>query len=116
MSKKEFEEISIPKWKLAIHNTAAKAYRVFKSAEEFDMVEAESASEAFAKSGLEDVYKIEFGAGEIRGNIDQSMLEEVVEAVEAATEEAPGEEASKEVPDELVAAAAQEAAQPQPSA
>ncbi|PIR31918.1 MAG: hypothetical protein COV36_06230 [Alphaproteobacteria bacterium CG11_big_fil_rev_8_21_14_0_20_44_7] len=76
MPNKEFEAISIPKWKLALQNTASKVYRVFKSPEEFEMIEADSASEAVQKSGIKDVYKVLFGEMDNVGVIDQSMLAE----------------------------------------
>lgn len=74
MSKKEFEEISITKWKLAVGNAAAKVYRVFKSPTEFETVEAECASEAVHKLGLRKVHKVKFGAMDDTDRFDQSML------------------------------------------
>lgn len=61
MSRKEFEDISIPKWKIAVKSAAGRVYRVFKSATEFETVEAENASEAVQKSGISNVYMIKYG-------------------------------------------------------
>lgn len=61
MSRKEFEDISITKWKIAVKSAANRVYRVFKSPTEFEMVEAENASEAVQKSGITDVYMIKYG-------------------------------------------------------
>jgi hypothetical protein len=73
MLKKEFEEISIPKWKLAV-SAASKIYRVFKSPTEFETVEAESASEAVQKLGIKNVYKVKFGAMDNMTQFEQAML------------------------------------------
>lgn len=62
MSRKEFEDISIAKWKVAAKSAANRVYRVFKNSSEFEVVEAENASEAVQKSGISNVYMIKYGA------------------------------------------------------
>ena len=62
MSRKEFEDISIAKWKVAAKCAVNRVYRVFKNSTEFETVEAENASEAVQKSGITDVYMIKYGA------------------------------------------------------
>lgn len=68
MASKEFEDISIPSWKLSLADAAGKVYRVFKNAHEFELVEAENASEAIRKCGTQDVYMVKFG------NVDTSTV------------------------------------------
>ena len=64
MSRKEFEDISIPKWKITVHSGASRVYRVFKNETEFETVEAENASEAVQKSGISKIYMIKYGAAD----------------------------------------------------
>ncbi len=74
MRNKEFEDISIPKWKLSGNMASGKVYRVFKNATEFETVEAESAKEAISKCGLKSAFMIKPGAMDEVTLIDQSML------------------------------------------
>lgn len=78
MSNKEFEDISISKWKFAtngtINDAAKKVYRVFKSEKEFVVVEAESATEAAVKSGYEKVILIRLGHRDDMTMLDRTML------------------------------------------
>ena len=78
MSAREFEDISIPKWKLAINgaveNAAERVYRVYSNKNEFVTVQAISATEAAAKSGLTNVYMIKFGQMDDMTMLDRSML------------------------------------------
>ena len=64
MSRKEFEDISITKWKITVNSAVNRVYRVFESAGVFKTVEAENASEAVAKSGITKVYMIKYGAAD----------------------------------------------------
>ena len=95
MGKYEFEEVSLPKWKVTFLETADKVYRVFKSADEFEEVEATSANEAVQKAGIEDVYEIRVGSMDAVSVFDQSHLTEVPQdiseeiPIEAATEANP---------------------------
>lgn len=92
MSSKEFEDISIPKWKLSNQAVDKKIYRVYSSATEFQVVEAESATEAAVKSGLAKVIMIKHGERDELTMIDKSMLFADMPAVEAPVE-APATEA-----------------------
>jgi hypothetical protein len=74
MSRKEFEDISIPKWKIAVKSAANRVYRVFKSATEFETVEAENASDAVQKSGISKVYMIKYGAADDAYMLDSTQL------------------------------------------
>lgn len=74
MSNKEFEDISIPKWKLSLDGEVKKSYRVYKTKSEFTVVEAESATEAVAKSGFEKVVMVKIGARDEATTLDRSML------------------------------------------
>ena len=78
MSKLEFEDISIPRWKLALNgllpDAAQKIYRVFSSGSEFVTVEAANATEAAAKSGLAKVLMIKIGARDDMTMLDRTML------------------------------------------
>lgn len=83
MSKNQFEEVSLPKWKLAFGETAGKVYRVFKNEEEFEEIEASSANEAMQKSGLETAFQIKQGARDSVEVLTQEHLSEVVEELAA---------------------------------
>jgi len=74
VSNKEFEDISIPKWKLSIEGVAKKVYRVYSTEKEFVTVEAESATEAAAKSNLKKVIMIKSGAMDDMTMLTRSML------------------------------------------
>ena len=74
MSKKEFEDISISKWKITVKSAADRVYRVFKSPTEFEMVEAQNASEAVAKSGIANVYMIKYGFADDAYMIESGQL------------------------------------------
>jgi hypothetical protein len=75
MSRKEFEDISIPKWKIALKGATGKVYRVFKNAQEFETIQAENASEAVTKSGITNVYMVKYGAFENVDTYDNGALE-----------------------------------------
>jgi hypothetical protein len=74
MASKEFEALSIPEWKLNLADASAKFYRVFKNAQEFEMVEAENAAEAIAKCGTQPIYMIKFGNMDNHGIIGKEAL------------------------------------------
>jgi hypothetical protein len=74
MSRKEFEDISIPKWKITVKSAANRVYRVFKNENEFETIEAENASEAVQKSGLSKIYMIKYGASDDAYMIDGGKL------------------------------------------
>lgn len=74
MSRKEFEDISISKWKLAVKSAAGRVYRVFKSATEFETVEAENASDAVIKSGITKVYMVKYGSSDGDYMIESGQL------------------------------------------
>lgn len=75
---KEFEDISIPKWKLALNgdmlSASKKVYRVYKTAAEFVTIEAASATEAAAKSGMDKVFMIKSGAMDDMTMLDKTMI------------------------------------------
>lgn len=112
MSKYEFEELSIPKWKIGSNAVANKVYRVFKDDVEFSEVEAASASEAIEKSGMEDAYMVKSGSADSMTVFDQGMLvaDEVAQAaMDNATSEAEkSPEESEELSEEAPVEAAQE--------
>jgi len=74
MASKEFEDISIPEWKLSLADATAKVYRVFKNAKEFEMVEAENATEAISKCGTQAIFMVKFGSMDNINIYQQSML------------------------------------------
>jgi hypothetical protein len=74
MGIKEFEDISVPKWKLTMNATVGKVYRVFKNATEFETVQAESAAEAMKKCECKKVFKILSGSMNDTYMLDRSML------------------------------------------
>ena len=74
MSRKEFEDISIPKWKITVKSAANRVYRVFKNESEYETVEAENASEAVIKSGISKIYMIKYGAADDAYMIDGGGL------------------------------------------
>lgn len=74
MASKEFEALSIPKWKINIADSTAKIYRVFKNAYEFETIEAENASEAISKCGTQHVFMIKFGKIDNHGIIGKEAL------------------------------------------
>lgn len=76
MRNREFEDISIPKWKVAMSNAAIKVYRVFKNAKEFETIEAESVNEAISKSGLTKVFMVKSGARDTTTTINSGLLTE----------------------------------------
>lgn len=82
MSGREFEDISIPKWKFAtngvIDSTVFKIYRVFSSASEFITVEAISATDAAMKSGMTKIYMIKIGPRDDMTMLDRTMLAEAI--------------------------------------
>jgi hypothetical protein len=85
MSRKEFEDISIPKWKIALKGATGKVYRVFKNPSEFETVEAENASEAVIKSGITKVYMVKYGAYENMDTFEGGSLEPDNGTEQAAT-------------------------------
>lgn len=82
MSSREFEDISIPKWKLTINgageDAAMSVYRVFSSPTEFVTVQATSATDAVAKSNLQKVFMIRINAMDDMTMLDRSMLAQAV--------------------------------------
>ena len=81
MAKKEFEEVSLPMWKLAFAETAGKIYRVFKSETEFEEIEATSANEAIQKAGFDEVFQIKIGAMDEVTVLEQEHLSEVPQEI-----------------------------------
>lgn len=88
MATKEFEALSIPTCKLTLADATAKIYRVFKTAEEFDLVEAENATEALQKCGTQQACKVRFGSLDKFDILSNSMIlrEEVAAAPELVDE------------------------------
>jgi hypothetical protein len=74
MASKEFEALSISEWKLSGADVTGKVYRVFKNAHEFEMIEADNASEAISKCGTQDIYMIKFGSMDSMDILQQSMI------------------------------------------
>jgi hypothetical protein len=85
MASKEFEDISIPEWKMTIADASAKVYRVWKNAAEFETIEAENASEAISKCGTQHVFKIKFGSMDSMDILEQDMLAKMQITAEPAT-------------------------------
>lgn len=81
MSAHEFEDISIPKWKLninsAVEGTGLKIYRVFSSENEFVTVQADNATDAVQKSGMKKIHMIRVGAQDDMSMLERSMLTSV---------------------------------------
>lgn len=121
MSKYEFEELSIPKWKISANAVANKVYRVYQQNGEFSEIEASSANEAIKKSGMEDAYMIKSGRADYRNVFDKDMLiaDEVAQAAmensEEESDEVP-EVVAEAVPAENVEAAADNTPETSPEA
>ena len=111
MARKEFEEVSIPKWNLIHKESEGKFYRVYKNPKEFEEVEASSANEAMQKAGFEDVFEVRIGKIDDVEVLDNTLLSEAQE--EAPVEE--GTEVPQDIADEMPLEASTEAASAQPS-
>ena len=86
MSRKEFEDISISKWKITTKSGLSRVYRVFTTESEFQTVEAENASEAVQKSGLSKIYMIKYGQADDAYMIESGGMtrEEIAPAPETS--------------------------------
>lgn len=73
-STKEFEPLKLPKRGWAGEVTDVNKYRVYKSPEEFDVVEASSAAEAAAKADIENPFRIVRGAYDFTTIIEGKYL------------------------------------------
>lgn len=105
MASKEFEELSITEWKLSSEDGDAKVYRVFKNASEFDLVEAENATDAISKCGTQDVFMIKYGHVDNMDVVAKGLLSQIELPVEEAADEIAPEEAVAEAASEEAPAA-----------
>ena len=74
---KEFGALSLPMKKLAGNNGGATSYRVYKNAKEFDIVPAETVTEAIEKSGIPVPFKIDRVMATNANIIESGALESV---------------------------------------
>ena len=74
MSTHEFEDLSIPKWKYGPPEMSVKTYRVYSSAKEFTLVEAENVNIALEKCGIAKAFMIKLGVMDDVTLLDRNML------------------------------------------